>query len=561
MHRHPPAENVAKKSRGYCHECDEPHCQVIWSDEEGASSCDDDEEIDDDDDDDDCAQSISSSSSFDSAESLFGGRFRLGSNERLRRRAVRRVRRAMLELSENARAWWEDLARARQRALELALVDMGPVVEEAALAVVRGRLERAADAAREQATRDLLRELEDEKKGGVVGGGGKKGGGKRGADKAKKAVEPPAQPKEVAGKALQKAPGTTKKDSAAQAAAQRQVAAAAAKKEAEEAAYEAALEQRRRELEADAQRRAAAEAELLRHARQASLRELAESASAVQDAEAASAENGTAAKKAAKAAAPARAETRAPTVVPPPKKRASSVAGREPAAPEPAAAPAASNASTATTAAVATSATAGSPTASVTQPERKRPVTRAPLIVGAGERTASLPPRPRRGRTSPKPGCRGPAQRRRGPGSRPRGPRLGPGPTARLRRRRTLTQRRGDTGRARRPAAGLRDGIPAPNGWPERSPVYLDRRGRAAADLAARRGPPGLVDPGAAGLSGRGRRRAQRGIGWLAGRRARPRRRALVVARAGRAGRHAADTGADVRGPARVPHGPRERTL
>lgn len=74
------------------------------------------------------------------------------------------------ELEGRANIWYADLDRLRRRAVDLACSDASHVVEVAALEVIRVQLEDAAVAAREAATLDLLRELEQEEADKKVAG-------------------------------------------------------------------------------------------------------------------------------------------------------------------------------------------------------------------------------------------------------------------------------------------------------------------------------------------------------------------------------------------------------
>ncbi|EFN58214.1 hypothetical protein CHLNCDRAFT_50618 [Chlorella variabilis] len=193
------------------------------------------------------------------------------------------------ELEQQASNWCADLDRLRRRAVDLACCDASGIVEQAAL-----DLEDAAVAAREAATLDLLRELELEEaaKKAAEGKKGKKkkkkGGrateeeeeaeeGQEGGAAAARPGGPRPKPGSGSGSSSAAESGA---DPAAMAAAAQQLLSSLDQLAPElraELEYEAALERRREELEAE---RVHKEAEMMRLAEEASLREVQQPAAA-----------------------------------------------------------------------------------------------------------------------------------------------------------------------------------------------------------------------------------------------------------------------------------------
>ncbi|KAL4443541.1 hypothetical protein ABPG75_011278 [Micractinium tetrahymenae] len=256
------------------------------------------------------------------------------------------------EIEERVSALWGDLDRLRRRAVDLACCDASGVVEAAALEVIRTQLEDAAVAAREAATLDLLRELELEEAAkkaaeGKKGKKKKKKGGKGAAEEEEAEEEPAAAAAAAtaagAGAQIAKSSGSGKggggggcssgsggsgggmedrggagerKDGGGGGGGPGNASLAACAKQLlsldsrlmehvdpdlrAELEYEAALERRRQELEAERLRK---EQEMLRLAQEASLRELQQAQQAQQAvAAAAAAQQAAAGAKAVKAA-------------------------------------------------------------------------------------------------------------------------------------------------------------------------------------------------------------------------------------------------------------------
>ena len=151
------------------------------------------------------------------------------------------------ELDDRVRVWWEDLAKLRQRASDMALVDLGRILEHVVMEVIRRNLEGKAAEAREAATLNLLEELERE-------------------EQAKKAAQT-KKAKKKAGKA--KKAEEAAKVAAAAAAAEARTAQSVEEKAEEKKAdeihaerqremeYEAALEKRRIELQKEKEKQEA----------------------------------------------------------------------------------------------------------------------------------------------------------------------------------------------------------------------------------------------------------------------------------------------------------------
>ena len=161
------------------------------------------------------------------------------------------------ELDDRVRVWWEDLAKLRRRASDMALVDLGRILEHVVMEAIRRKLEGKAAEAREAATLNLLQELEREeqaKKAAQTKKAKKKAGKAKKAEEAKMAAAAAAAEAKSVKSVEDKA---EEKNEADEINAERQ----------REMEYEAALEKRRLELQKEKEKQ---EAELRKIARDVS---------------------------------------------------------------------------------------------------------------------------------------------------------------------------------------------------------------------------------------------------------------------------------------------------
>ncbi|KAK9819988.1 hypothetical protein WJX72_004826 [[Myrmecia] bisecta] len=147
------------------------------------------------------------------------------------------------DFEDTIRKYWADLDKLRAKLQDAACIDLAGDVNSAALEIVRQQVEDAAREAKEAATTELLRELEAEEMS-------QQEAAKRAAEakKQKKSKAKQKTDKAKGGKGAKDADAPPSKQSAAELAEQQRGETEAARLAAE-AEYEAALEQRRREVE------------------------------------------------------------------------------------------------------------------------------------------------------------------------------------------------------------------------------------------------------------------------------------------------------------------------
>ncbi len=142
------------------------------------------------------------------------------------------------EMDDRVRVWWEDLAKLRRRASDMALVDMGRILEHVVMEAIRRNLEAKAAEAREAATLNLLEELEREeqaKKAAQTKKAKKKAGKVKKAEEAAKLAAAAAAIEAQNAKSVEEKVAVKRKEEANL-------------EHQRELEYEAALEKRRQEL-------------------------------------------------------------------------------------------------------------------------------------------------------------------------------------------------------------------------------------------------------------------------------------------------------------------------